>query len=69
MAGSIAGCSDREYRRPLCASGVTKRIGLLSFGHWMPFRHLEARSGLDVVLQLIDVKVAAEELGPTAPNV
>jgi hypothetical protein len=28
---------------------VTKRIGLLSFGHWMPFPHSEARSGLDVL--------------------
>jgi hypothetical protein len=47
---------------------VTKRIGLLSFGHWMPLPHSEARSGLDVLLQSIDLEVAAEELVPTAPT-
>jgi hypothetical protein len=41
---------------------VTKRVGLLSFGHWMPFPHSQARSGLEVLLQLIDLEVAAEEL-------
>jgi hypothetical protein len=49
-------------------SGVTKRIGLLSFGHWMPFPHSQARSGLDVLLQSIDLKVAAEELVSPAPT-
>ena len=47
---------------------MTKRIGLLSFVHWTPFPHSEARSGLDVLLQLIDLEVAAEELVPTAPT-
>jgi hypothetical protein len=38
---------------------VTKRILLLSFGrHWMPFPHSQARSGLDVLLQSIDLEVA-----------
>jgi hypothetical protein len=32
-------------------SGVTKRIGLLSFGQWMPSPHSQASSGLDVLLQ------------------
>jgi hypothetical protein len=47
---------------------VTKRIGLLSFGHWRPFPHSEARSGLDVLLQSIDLEVAAEELVSPAPT-
>jgi hypothetical protein len=69
MAGSIAGSSDREYRRPpRFDSCVTKHIGLLSFGHWMPFRHWEAQSGLDVLLQLIDLEVAAEGRVQTAPT-
>jgi hypothetical protein len=49
-------------------SGVTKRIGLLSFGHWMPFPHSQARSGFDVLLQSIDLEVAAEELVSPAPT-
>jgi alkanesulfonate monooxygenase SsuD/methylene tetrahydromethanopterin reductase-like flavin-dependent oxidoreductase (luciferase family) len=40
-----------------------KRIGFLSFGHWSPSPHSEARSASDVLLQSIDLAVAAEELG------
>jgi hypothetical protein len=39
---------------------VTKRIGVLSFGHGMPFPHSQARPDLDVLLQSIDLEVAAE---------
>src|SRR6195952_2708605 len=40
-----------------------KRIGFLSFGHWTPSPGSRARSASDVVLQSIDLAVAAEELG------
>ncbi|WP_375487528.1 LLM class flavin-dependent oxidoreductase [uncultured Jatrophihabitans sp.] len=40
-----------------------KRIGFLSFGHWTPSPHSQTRSASDVLLQSIDLAVAAEELG------
>jgi alkanesulfonate monooxygenase SsuD/methylene tetrahydromethanopterin reductase-like flavin-dependent oxidoreductase (luciferase family) len=40
-----------------------KNIGFLSFGHWNPSPHSRARSAADVLLQSIDLAVAAEELG------
>jgi alkanesulfonate monooxygenase SsuD/methylene tetrahydromethanopterin reductase-like flavin-dependent oxidoreductase (luciferase family) len=40
-----------------------KRIGFLSFGHWTPSPHSQARSASDVLLQSIDLAVAAEEVG------
>jgi alkanesulfonate monooxygenase SsuD/methylene tetrahydromethanopterin reductase-like flavin-dependent oxidoreductase (luciferase family) len=40
-----------------------KKIGFLSFGHWSPSSHSETRSAGDVLLQSIDLAVAAEELG------
>ncbi|MCW2540613.1 MAG: luxA 2 [Frankiales bacterium] len=40
-----------------------KRIGFLSFGHWTSSQHSQARSASDVLLQSIDLAVAAEELG------
>jgi alkanesulfonate monooxygenase SsuD/methylene tetrahydromethanopterin reductase-like flavin-dependent oxidoreductase (luciferase family) len=40
-----------------------KRIGFLSFGHWTPSPHSQTRSAADVLLQSIDLAVAAEELG------
>src|SRR6202453_777603 len=40
-----------------------KRIGFLSFGHWTPSPHSQARSASDVLLQSIALAVAAEELG------
>src|SRR6202012_595793 len=40
-----------------------KRIGFLSFGHWPPSPHSQARAAPDVLLQSIDLAVAAEELG------
>ncbi|WP_372735287.1 LLM class flavin-dependent oxidoreductase [Nocardioides sp.] len=40
-----------------------KRIGFLSFGHWTPSAHSQARSASDVLLQSIDLAVAAEEIG------
>ena len=42
---------------------MTKKIGFLSFGHWTPSPHSAARSASDVLLQSIDLAVAAEELG------
>ncbi len=40
-----------------------KKIGFLSFGHWNPSPHSATRSASDVLLQSIDLAVAAEELG------
>ncbi|WP_354437889.1 LLM class flavin-dependent oxidoreductase [Marmoricola sp. OAE513] len=40
-----------------------KKIGFLSFGHWNDSPHSGARSASDVLLQSIDLAVAAEELG------
>ncbi len=40
-----------------------KSIGFLSFGHWSPTPQSGARSASDVLLQSIDLAVAAEELG------
>ncbi len=40
-----------------------KKIGFLSFGHWTPVSQSQARSAADVLLQSIDLAVAAEQLG------
>lgn len=40
-----------------------KKIGFLSFGHWTPSPQSAARSASDVLLQSIELAVAAEELG------
>jgi len=40
-----------------------KRIGFLSFGHWSDAPYSVTRSAQDVLLQSIDLAVAAEELG------
>ena len=40
-----------------------KKIGFLSFGHWNPHPQAKTRSASDVLLQSIDLAVAAEELG------
>jgi alkanesulfonate monooxygenase SsuD/methylene tetrahydromethanopterin reductase-like flavin-dependent oxidoreductase (luciferase family) len=40
-----------------------KKIGFLSFGHWTPSPQSQARSASDVLLQSIDLAIAAEELG------
>ncbi|WGL50749.1 LLM class flavin-dependent oxidoreductase [Nocardioides sp. BP30] len=40
-----------------------KKIGFLSFGHWTPSPHSATRSASDVLLQSIDLAVAAEEVG------
>ena len=40
-----------------------KKIGFLSFGHWMPAPHSQTRSAADALLQSIELAVAAEELG------
>lgn len=40
-----------------------KKIGFLSFGHWSPATGSMTRSAGDVLLQSIDLAVAAEELG------
>ena len=40
-----------------------KKIGFLSFGHWTDSPQSRARSAADVLLQSIDLAVAAEELG------
>lgn len=40
-----------------------KKIGFLSFGHWSDAPYSATRSASDVLLQSIDLAVAAEELG------
>ncbi|WEK00154.1 MAG: hypothetical protein P0Y59_00170 [Candidatus Sphingomonas phytovorans] len=40
-----------------------KKIGFLSFGHWSASTQSATRSASDVLLQSIDLAVAAEELG------
>lgn len=40
-----------------------KKIGFLSFGHWSSAPGSQTRSASDVLLQSIDLAVAAEELG------
>ncbi|MDP9823385.1 LLM class flavin-dependent oxidoreductase [Nocardioides massiliensis] len=40
-----------------------KKIGFLSFGHWSASPHSKTRSASDVLLQSIDLAVAAEEVG------
>src|SRR5690554_1521610 len=40
-----------------------KNIGFLSFGHWTPAANSATQSASDVLLQSIDLAVAAEELG------
>lgn len=40
-----------------------KKIGFLSFGHWTPSPQSGTRSAQDVLLQSIDLAVAAEDLG------
>ena len=40
-----------------------KKIGFLSFGHWSPSPQSATRSARDVLLQSIDLAVAAEEIG------
>ncbi len=40
-----------------------KKIGFLSFGHWSDSQGSATRSAADVLLQSIDLAVAAEELG------
>ena len=40
-----------------------KKIGFLSFGHWAPSPQSQTRSASDVLLQSIDLAVAAEEIG------
>ena len=42
---------------------MAKKIGFLSFGHWSDTRGSATRSASDVLLQSIDLAVAAEELG------
>ena len=42
---------------------MTKNIGFLSFGHWSASPRSATRSASDVLLQSIDLAVAAEELG------
>ncbi len=40
-----------------------KKLGFLSFGHWMPGPHSAVRTASDALLQSIELAVAAEELG------
>src|SRR6201986_1792476 len=48
---------------PVHQDGTMKKIGFLSFGHWTASPHSQARSAADVLLQSIELAVAAEQLG------
>ena len=54
---------DERPPAPLAMEIMIKKIGFLSFGHWSPTSQSETRSASDVLLQSIDLAVAAEELG------
>ena len=53
----------REWLTPRRVDTCVKKIGFLSFGHWSDTPHSQTRSASDVLLQSIDLAVAAEELG------
>ena len=40
-----------------------KKIGFLSFGHWANHPSYQARTASDILLQSIELAVAAEEIG------
>ena len=42
---------------------MNKKIGFLSFGHWMDHPESQVRTASDSLLQSIELAVAAEELG------
>jgi len=44
-------------------SGVRKRIGFLSFGHWQPIAGSQVRTAREALVQTVELAVAAEELG------
>src|ERR1043166_10184044 len=57
---------DRRFGRDLHSRSrlhVMKKIGFLSFGHWIASPQSSARSARDVLQQSIELAVAAEELG------
>src|ERR1041384_6801420 len=57
---------DRRFGRDLHSRSrlhVMKKIGFLSFGHWIASPQSSARSARDVLQQSIELGVAAEELG------
>src|SRR5436305_1351200 len=56
-------CRPDAQGRSLAYLGGMKKIGFLSFGHWSASPHSATRSAQDVLLQSIDLAVAAEELG------
>jgi alkanesulfonate monooxygenase SsuD/methylene tetrahydromethanopterin reductase-like flavin-dependent oxidoreductase (luciferase family) len=62
-AGFPGSIMIRKNSGLLGVQAVMKHIGFLSFGHWTPSAHSQARSASDALLQSIDLAVAAEELG------
>lgn len=56
------GYPGEGFGRDVVESTV-KKIGFLSFGHWSPSPHSQARSAGDVLLQSIELAEAAEEIG------
>ena len=48
---------------PVAVVWGMKKIGFLSFGHWTSSPHSQARTASDVLLQSIELAVAAEEVG------
>src|SRR6202046_5490145 len=62
MTPVIRCCFRKRFGQRSVQLGM-KRIGFLSFGPWTPSPHSQARSASDVLVQSIDLAVAAEELG------
>ncbi|MBB3905434.1 alkanesulfonate monooxygenase SsuD/methylene tetrahydromethanopterin reductase-like flavin-dependent oxidoreductase (luciferase family) [Methylobacterium brachythecii] len=60
---SAAGALENGHDPAGTSGDVMKKIGLLSFGHWSPSTQSQTRAASDILLQSIDLAVAAEELG------
>ena len=60
---NLTGRELREEGAGVAGCRSMKKIGFLSFGHWNPSPHSQARTASDVLLQSIDLAVAAEEVG------
>ena len=62
-------CRPDAQGRSLAYLGGMKKIGFLSFGHWSASPHSATRSAQDVLLQSIDLAVAAENAQFATPGV
>jgi alkanesulfonate monooxygenase SsuD/methylene tetrahydromethanopterin reductase-like flavin-dependent oxidoreductase (luciferase family) len=61
--GLVMDIARGQFARLSESGDVMKKIGFLSFGHWSAAPHSATRSAGDMLLQSIELAVAAEELG------